>query len=209
MLGCYGNKSKNYDTLVVGDKSCPIQGSADNEEDIKRNMLKNRWTFPTVFEIDTNFTWDKLFDEGGDPRLFDQSKAGRLRGYVAFVTQQNAESCNCYFKEKEFSDIHIHIAQNKEALSLKWQHVIVEITPRLRELMKIQKKEDWTLKKLKKLIGKEVEIEGWLFYDWEHGDKAYLYNGDEEKSWRATCWEIHPITSLKEIKSIEKRDSIQ
>ena len=208
LSGCYRNRVENYDTLTIGNKSCPLKGSANSTQDVKSNILKNRWKIPTASNIDTNFTWDTLFEEGDNPRLFDTAKAGRLRGYVAFVTPQKGESCNCDFKDNEFSDIHIHLAQNEEALSLKWQHVIVEVTPRLRELMKL-KKEDWTVKNLQKLIGKEVEIEGWLFYDWEHGDKAYLYNGDEQKSWRATCWEIHPITSLKVINTMGKNDVVQ
>ena len=36
-------------------------------------MLKNRWTIPTVSEIDTNFTWDKLFEEGGEVFIFDET----------------------------------------------------------------------------------------------------------------------------------------
>ena len=196
-MGCSDqHRSQNHDTLTIGDKTCPLEGVARSDKDKLSNTLKNRWAFPKGSDIDTSFNWENLFENGGDPRKFDQNKAGKLRGYVAFVTQQNGESCNCNFKDKAFSDLHIHLSPSEEVMSEKWQHVIVEITPRLRELMKL-KNEDWSYKNLKKLIGKEVEIEGWLFYDWEHGDKAYLYNGDEQKSWRATVWEIHPITSLK------------
>ena len=63
--------------------------------------------------------------------------------------------------------------------------------------------QDWSYKKLKELKGKEVEVEGWLFYDWEHGDRAFLYSGDKQKSWRATSWEIHPITRLKEVNAVQ------
>lgn len=196
-IGCYEhNRPSNFETLTIGSKSCPREGIANNDEDSIRNTLKNRWLLPSESDIDTSFNWENLYQDGGDPRRFNQSKAGKLRGYIALVTQQNAESCNCNFKDKTFSDLHIHLSPSEEAIPEKWQYVIVEITPRLRELMKL-KNADWSYKELKKLRRKEVEIEGWLFYDWEHGDKAYLYNGDEQKSWRATAWEIHPVTSLK------------
>lgn len=196
IVGCSDRRrSKNQDTLTIGDKSCPLEGIADSDKDKLSNRLKNRWAFPKESDIDTSFNWENLYQDGGNPRRFDRTKAGRLRGFVAFVTPQNAESCNCNFKDKAFSDIHIHLSPSEEAKDEKWQHIIVEITPRLREIMKV-KNEDWSYNNLKKLRGQEIEVEGWLFYDWEHGDKAYLYNGDEQKSWRVSAWEIHPITSL-------------
>ncbi len=198
-IGCSDHRrSKNYNTLTIGDNSCPLEGLADDKDEKRSNELKNRWTLPKESDIDTSFNWENIYQDGRDPKRFDQKKSGRLRGYIALMTEQNAEECNCKIKNKDFYDIHIHLSPSEDVMSEKWQHVIVEITPRLRELMKA-KNEDWSYKNLKKLKGKEVEVEGWLFYDWEHGDKAYLYNRDEQKSWRVSVWEIHPITSLKEI----------
>jgi hypothetical protein len=200
-MGCYNShRSNNPDTLTIGDNSCPLEGIADSEKDSTSNRLKNRWRLPSDSDIDTSFNWENIYQDGGDPRRFDQQKAGKLRGYVALVTLKKEEECNCNIKDKDFYDIHIHLSPSLEAISQKWQHVIVEVTPRLRKLMN-GKNDNFSLKRLKELKkeGIEVEIEGWLFYDWEHGDKAYLYNGDEQKSWRVSAWEIHPITSLKEV----------
>ena len=205
IVGCIDHsRPKNYDTLTIGDKSCPVEGTADNEKDSVSNVLKNRWVLPTDSDIDTSFNWENIYAEGEDPRRFNQMKSGKLRGYIALVTLKNAEACNCFIKDKDFYDIHIHLSPSLEAISQKWQHVIVEVTPRLRKLMN-GKNDDFSLKSLRELkrTGKEIEVEGWLFYDWEHGDKAYLYNGDEQKSWRVSVWEIHPITSLIEVDSIK------
>ena len=44
---------------------------------------------------------------------------------------------------------------------------------RLREIIKIQN-QDWSYKTSKKWKGKEVEIESWLFYDWDYGGEHFF-----------------------------------
>ena len=62
---------------------------------------------------------------------------------------------------------------------------------------------DWSTPALRKNIkGRWVEVAGWLTYDSEHETAAYANDPDNavgEKNWRATCWEVHPITYLKVI----------
>lgn len=193
----YKPKSKNGDILTINGKSCVMEGSAQNSDDKIKNRLKNRWTLPQKKDFDTDFTWVNLFKDGDEnPKKYSQTQAARISGYVAYISKSNKESCNCGFKEPEFHDYHINLVVDSSDYRDKTQHLIVEITPRLREMMKAQGV-DWNLNALKKIRHKRIEVEGWLFYDWEHGDKAYLRTGDTTKSWRATCWEIHPVTSLK------------
>lgn len=198
-LGFYFYKTRegNWDILTFNGKSCGMEGTAQNRDDKEANRLKNRWILPQKKDFDSNFTWNILFGENDEnPKKYNQSNAARITGYVAYISKSNKESCNCGFKEPEFHDYHISLVADTSSYNDKTQHLIVEITPRLRAIMKAQGV-DWDLNALKKIRHKQIEVEGWLFYDWEHGDKAYLRTGDTTKSWRATCWEIHPVTSLK------------
>jgi hypothetical protein len=193
----YKSKKDNWDTLTINGKQCGMEGTAQKRDDKDANRLKNRWIMPKNKDFDSNFTWNILFGENDEnPKKYSPNKAARITGYVAYISKSGKETCNCGYKEPEFHDYHINLVVDTSYYQDKTQHLIVEITPRLREIMKAQGI-DWNLNALKKIRHKRIEVEGWLFYDWEHGDKAYLRTGDTVKSWRATCWEIHPITSLK------------
>jgi hypothetical protein len=41
-----------------------------------------------------------------------------------------------------------------------------------------------------------VEVTGWLLFDIEHTDGAENSSPGKPGNWRATCWEIHPITEI-------------
>jgi hypothetical protein len=77
--------------------------------------------------------------------------------------------------------------------------VIIEVTPRLREIMAEQGL-NWSTESLNGMIkGVKIQVTGWLFYDSEHQDAAFSNDPDNNigrQNWRATCWEIHPVTSI-------------
>src|SRR5262249_16421043 len=79
------------------------------------------------------------------------------------------------------------------------QSVVAEVTPRTRIVHKnLTGQNDWTTPKLTTAIqGKWVEITGWLMFDFEHVSEAENTNPGGGSNWRATCWEIHPVTSIK------------
>lgn len=57
--------------------------------------------------------------------------------------------------------------------------------------------EDWSTDTLKaKIKHKWVKVRGWLLCDVEHVANAAHTNPGGAKIWRATVWEVHPITSL-------------
>ena len=77
------------------------------------------------------------------------------------------------------------------------KRVIVGATPRMRFIMG-QMGTDWSTAKLKsELSGHWVKIQGWLFFDEEHFAEAENTNPADAKNWRATAWEVHPITNIK------------
>jgi hypothetical protein len=61
--------------------------------------------------------------------------------------------------------------------------------------------EDWSSSALhSKYQGHKVRITGWLFFDEMHVLEADNTDQGDQKgkaNWRATCWEIHPITSIE------------
>src|SRR6185437_10776963 len=90
-------------------------------------------------------------------------------------------------------DTHIELALAAGAAPR--QRVIVEVTPRWREKMAVIA--DWSTAALKKrLLGKRVRITGWLFDDLEHKAEAENTHPGGKKNWRASVWEIHPITGI-------------
>ena len=78
----------------------------------------------------------------------------------------------------------------------------IEITPVMRLVWKDEGQEITDPKDLiERYQGKWVRITGWMFYDKFHESGADTTDpGDqrgESPNWRATAWEIHPITSIE------------
>ena len=46
------------------------------------------------------------------------------------------------------------------------------------------------------LLGRWVRIRGWMLFDVEHQNQSKNTAPGRERNWRATAWEIHPITSV-------------
>lgn len=183
--------------LTIDGADCGMEGSA-KRADIKRlNLLKNRYTAPQKSEITTDFNWTTLSETEDDRAKFSSKKGVILRGYVLKVTMGGAETCNCGSKTPEFRDTHIVLTPDAAQTGLLSQ-MVVEVTPRMRAVM-AQRGVDWSQAALKKLRGKQIEVEGWLMYDNEHGDKSAKVKQKTKGATRSTAWEIHPITRLKVI----------
>jgi hypothetical protein len=74
--------------------------------------------------------------------------------------------------------------------------VIVEVTPPMRDRARARGV-DWSVDALRaKLVGRHVRFTGWLLFDSEHADEAENTNPGGRDNWRATAWEIHPVTDI-------------
>lgn len=173
---------------------CPMEGFAKRSNDQALNKLKNRTTLPQTKDFDSTFNWTELSKFEEDSRKFDIKKAAILRGYVLRVRMSAKETCNCNSENPEFRDTHIILTPSKEQKGVLNQ-VIVEVTPRMRFLMK-QQGIDWSQAALKKLQGRTIEVQGWLFYDFKHGDQSAKIRQKTKGVTRSTAWEIHPVTKL-------------
>lgn len=162
------------------------------------NPYKNRYTAPRKSAFRQDITLAALA-RSGDPNQYSMDNAVVLRGYVYNVKVGGVETCNCKTKDQQYRDTHIELTPDESRTGPE-DRVVVEVTPRMREKM-AKKGVDWSTKGLRRdFKGRQVEIAGWLFYDSEHETGASANdpgNAIGERNWRATCWEVHPITYIK------------
>ncbi len=184
------------EVMSLGGIDCDVHGSANpRRPEYHLNEYKNRYTFPRKDDYVTGITIQQLI-AGGSEDDFPVDKAVILTGYVFNVKMGGVETCNCKTKDPAYRDTHIELTPDEEHTGPEYR-VIVEVTPRIRAIM-AAKGVDWSTEALKEtLIGHKVKVSGWLFYDAEHKGQSFATNPGNEKDWRASCWEIHPITYIK------------
>jgi hypothetical protein len=181
-------------SLVIDGQLCPMEGNAKRTTDQNLNRQKNRFLVPLKSDFDTRFNWQELAIFEDDRDKFSVEKAAILRGYVLRVQMSAKETCNCNSETPDFRDTHIVLTPDKGKRGVLNQ-IILEVTPRMRQKMR-EKGIDWSQETLKKLQGKTIEVEGWLFYDYKHGNQSAKIRRKTKGVTRSSAWEIHPITKI-------------
>ena len=177
-------------------RNCPSAGIALTTRARDLHRLKNRTTFPQVADFDSRITLDALLQPGDDSNRWSSNRAARIQGEVLDVGYAGTEAANCFSPSRR--DIHINIATRKGAPQN--EQVVLEVTPPLREWAR-QRGMDWSAETLRaQLIGKWCEFEGWLYFDVGHAESAENTAPNNPDNWRATSWEIHPITKITVIR---------
>ena len=161
---------------------CPPQGSAHNPNKATDNILKNR---EITFLPITPITLSQILADGPDQTSFSNTTYTQITGYVIDFKQGGKESCNCGTLIDSLNDTHLYIGLTPYAK--KSDCMIAEITPRFKHLNKINPAN---------LVGKQITIEGFLFFDSEHIPSAKNTCTTCLFIWRKTCTEIHPITKI-------------
>lgn len=202
---------------------CGLDGKeSPGTEKAKDNNLKNRFTFPEEGEIEHSINFD-LLRNAPISKNPNQEKAAEIDGYIWYVKPGGQESCNCKTTHPEFFDTHIYVSSTpngpkgasrtytpdsracvveaqltpEDRRLWEQQSIIVEVTPRIRKILSEQGI-DWTTTTLvKNLTGQRVHISGWLFCDKEHKASSKVDNPNGKDLWRASCWEIHPVTRIE------------
>lgn len=170
---------------------CSMEGTATKLAHQELNRLKNRYVAPKPSQIDSDVTLEAMLAPGDDFERFDQTRGARITGFVVDVKTGGKETCNCAAAASIDKDTHIEIALSPDATKI--QRVVVEVTPRMRAKMG----DGWTTSSLKAAMkGQWVTVTGWLFFDSMHIKQSENTNPGESQNWRATAWEIHPITSI-------------
>jgi hypothetical protein len=190
----------NLDVVKLGGQDCGLEGKPGGSPAQKKlNSQKNRYAQPGADDIDPDVSLTAILAPGKDVNRFDAKKAATVRGFVVNVKPGGKESCNCDASAENDRDTHIELTlkEGTDATLPETQRVIVEVTPRMRMLKKMECV-DWTTPALQQSIkGKWIEVTGWLTFDTAHITEAENTNPGHEGNWRATCWEIHPVTSIK------------
>ena len=156
------------------------------------NTLKNRTTVPTAADVDPRVTLDAMLAPGDDRRRWQHRRAAAVDGYVVRVHDAAPESANCFSGTR--LDTHIELARRPDAPPK--ERVIVEVTPPMRELA-AGRGVDWSTGALRvQLTGRRARIEGWLLFDGEHDEESENTRPGHRGNWRATAWEIHPVTAI-------------
>ena len=182
---------------------CPAVGDAAAAKVQALNTLKRRMTVPTPGDIDPNVTLKAMVAPGDDATRWDDRRGATIEGYVADVKVGGVESVNCHTHDPAYRDTHIELTldptKNDEST-----HVIVEVTPQVREQMS-SKGVDWSTRTLRTtILGRWVRVTGWLLFDVEHKPNARNTASGGAHIWRATVWEIHPITAMEVLPAGER-----
>jgi hypothetical protein len=179
---------------------CPAPGDAKQTLALSINPLKNRFVSPTTRDIDGNVTLDKILAPGDDTTRWDAQRGATIEGWIVYVKKGGVETCNCHSKDPQFMDTHIGLAltpdENREN-----HEMIIEVTPRFRAIM-AEHGVDWSTDTLASdqspgIVGKHVRITGWLLFDGEHSNMAENTAPGHPGNWRASAWEIHPVTAIE------------
>ena len=174
---------------------CPWNGDGGDPDTF---WLKNRTDVPSALH---DVTWSSiaLLDYPIAPRKrknwsqqqLDAIKpvegvALRVVGYLVAIKPQSGsgEGTNCGLTASADTDIHLALVEkpgDAEAGS-----VVIEITPRFKQVHT-----NWKKAKLTPWLDtdKPVRITGWLMLDPDHRNHLQRY--------RSTLWEIHPITKIE------------
>lgn len=161
------------------------------------NRLKNRVTFPSPSDIDSRATLAALLEQDDDEDRWDQARGASVVGFVAAVKATGAESVNCGETNRTYTDTHIDIVLSQGDAGDLSRHVVVEVTPRWRAYMETQG-ENWSSTALRQRLRRRwVRFTGWLFWDFHHRGEARNTNPNGSNIWRATAWEIHPVTEIR------------
>ena len=191
-----GQGDNNLDDITLNGRLCPLQGDARSADVKALNRLKGRYHSPVSSDIDPTVALTAMVAPGDDENRFDVKSAATVMGFVLQVEVGGKETCNCHATIPDERDTHIALTLSEGAENT--QSVVAEVTPRTRLLRQRAGHNDWTTEALKRDIqGKWVEVTGWLLFDFEHVGEAENTNPGGARNWRATCWEIHPVMSIK------------
>jgi hypothetical protein len=147
---------------------------------------------PSQTDLDSKVTLDELLKSGDDTNRWSIQRAARIEAYVIDVAYARPEATNCFHPCRR--DVHILVANRPGAPPN--EQIVLEVTPTFRDWAEGQGL-DWSASTLRAdLLGHWCEFEGWLYFDVGHTDQAEHTAPNNPTNWRATAWEIHPVTRI-------------
>ncbi len=188
--------------VAAGDfNGCPPQGTPSPrgtrfQAMLELNRLKNRSATPADADVDRAITLAGLLRRGDDAGRWNEARAADVIAYVYHVKPGGpTETVNCALPGAENQDTHIELTPGPTDTD-PTRRVVVEVTPRWRAAMAAAGV-DWSTRGIRRdYEGRWVRVRGWMFWDGEHPHNAENTNPGGSRIWRATAWEIHPVTSM-------------
>lgn len=179
--------------VIAGRTSCPSSGLGLTQELRRFYSLKNRTTLPQPSDFNNSVTLKALLEPGPDWNRWSATQAASVEGFVVSVASGPLELTNCHVPGRR--DTHIHIGLKPDAPPS--EQVVLETTPRMEDWATRQGW-DWSAATLRKnLLGRRVRFEGWLMFDESHAGESENIAPLRPGNWRATAWEIHPVTKFE------------
>ena len=176
--------------IVIFTVNCPSAGIAFTTRARDLHRLKNRTSLPTATDFDSTITLDAILQPGDDTNRWSNNRAARIQGEVIDVAYARPEATNCFNPCRR--DIHIALATRKGAA--KTEEMVVEVTPNFQTAA-------WSEETLQsQLVGHWCEFEGWMYFDAGHAEESENIFPHKLGNWRATAWEIHPVTRIAVIR---------
>ncbi len=156
------------------------------------NLLKNRDTPPGT--VNPAITLSALLQPGSDTSRFVSNNGAEFEAIIYDVLVGGVETANCHATDALNRDTHIELVLDATHIAPS-QRIIAEVTPRWRAAMAASGV-DWSTTALTALKGRRVRLRGWMLYDFEHAGESENTAPGRVGNWRASAWEIHPITAL-------------
>jgi hypothetical protein len=174
-------------------RGCRACGSAKSIRAQQENVLKNRDASAEKVQA---LTVNEIRDPASNGK-FNEDMAVELTGYVAEVAGGGIrETCNC--ERDDLRDVQISIVASPGEVGNRSKYVIVEISPRWEEKLGLggARYPEMLARVKSQIQGKWVALRGWLLYDYVHLSESESTAPGNPSNWRATAWEVHPVTSL-------------
>jgi hypothetical protein len=185
-------------------RHCSACGTATDSKHRTLNVQKNRGTAVTNPQ---KITVQEIRDPANDQGVFTPTKKVWVTGFVASVDPGGLqETCNC--KRIDLRDVHINIVANPAEANDKTKYVVVEFTPRWEQTFGFNDSNYDAMRQavINQIQGKWVKFSGWMMFDFIHANASQstspanpvcpndgqLHSGC---NWRATPWEVHPVTA--------------
>lgn len=168
--------------VTYAQTPCPPWGSAkEGTLAYALSLKKNRVDIPTEYKQISIVEFLKFRDDSvGDGIAYEMTG-----GFVVDVKKQGRETCNC--KDASARDFHIIVVPDPSDLGDKSKYVVVEVTPRIKQLF------NWTDQEIFDLKNNFVDFYGYKFGDLEHKNMSVQSNPARETCWRGSINELHPI----------------
>lgn len=173
---------------------CPPEGDASTVVKAQTYRLKARYDHPPESFI-MDMSLEDILTRGDDTKRWEQGAAVRMIAYVDTIFMAGPEDCNCDMNGDTMRDTRIYLTMDPDGQDKKTM-MIAEVTPRMKALMKLQGT-DWSTQGLRAAYQHHwVEVTGWLFFDRAHVGNAINTKPTSGSLWRATAWEVHPVTAI-------------